>query len=349
MRVRSGLLPLLCAAVAIAACGSDPDPLEWELAFESRALRTRAAVIEARIVKGGCASEEILYVTAFAPDELGGNPPELAEGTYGLLARAQDAECMWYAQGCTEVELPRGGAKVVVTIAALDGETLDCDACQARQCGGMPDAGSDAGPPPDEEPDAGIDDAGSPPDDEDGGGVSDASEPDAAVPLEPVVISLEAEQAAMVQPPLLVSQDELASGGAYISYPWDSALTLQENQALKRATPPVDDAAGGLAFLEFAVPRTGEYRLWGKVITPSLDEDSFWMRIDDGEWIQWNDISHQDQTWHWDDVRPFESRADRFMVPLAEGPHVLRVSYRELGSKLDRIVIASDLDWVPTD
>ena len=70
---------------------------------------------------------------------------------------------------------------------------------------------------------------------------------------------------------------------------------------------------------------------------------------DDGEWIQWNDISHQDQTWHWDDLRPFESRADRFMVPFSEGPHMLQVSYRELGAKLDRLVIASELDWVPTE
>jgi hypothetical protein len=99
----------------------------------------------------------------------------------------------------------------------------------------------------------------------------------------------------------------------------------------------------------FELPRSAQYRLWGRVIAPTLDEDSFWVRVDDGEWIQWNDISHQDQTWHWDDIRPFETRADRYMVPLAEGPHTLRISYRELGAKIDRVVVASELDWVPSD
>jgi hypothetical protein len=347
MRARSRLLPLLCAAAAVCACDDGPDPLGWELAFESSSLRTRAAVIEARIVKGGCASDEILYVTTFTPDEAGSDPPELDKGSYGLIARAQDADCMWYAQGCTEVVLPRGGAKVVVTIAASRDETLDCDACQAVQCGGESDGGRDAAPPIDE-PDASVDDAGSVPIDEDAGSVA-PPEPDAAPPPEPVLISLEAEQATTVEAPFMVLQDELASGGAYVCYPMDPALTLQENQALKRSMPPADDAAGGLAFFEFEVPRAALYRIWGKVITPSLDEDSFWVRIDDGEWIQWNDISHQDQTWHWDDLRPFESRADRFMVPFSEGPHMIRVSYRELGSKLDRLVIASELDWVPTE
>src|SRR5262249_15232380 len=103
--------------------------------------------------------------------------------------------------------------------------------------------------------------------------------------------------------------------GAYLSYPQDAALTLEENQALKRATPPADDGAGGLAIFRFDLPRDARYRLWGRVIAPTLDEDSFWVRIDDGEWIQWNDISHQDMTWHWDHIRPFETRADRFIVP----------------------------------
>jgi hypothetical protein len=347
MRVQPALLRVLpaCALVALAACKSDAESLRWEIAFESRALGARAALVESRILKGGCDSNEILYVSAFAPDEAGTRPPELDSGSYGLIARAQDEDCLWYAEGCTEVALPRDGAPVLVMLAALDDETLDCDACQAVQCGGGMDAGRDARVPT-EPPDAAREDGGEPIDDDAG-----TVPLDAALPPEPVVISLEAELAVRVEAPFMILQDELASGGAYVSYPWDAALTVEENQALKRAmAPPADnDDVGGLAFIEFEVPRADLYRIWGKVITPSLDEDSFWLRIDDAAWLQWNDISHQDQIWHWDDVRPFEMRADRFIVPLAEGRHLLRVSYRELGAKLDRIVVASDLDWVPID
>jgi hypothetical protein len=347
LRAPGGIAPA-CAVAALCACKADPESLRWEIDFESSALGARAALVESRIVKGGCDSDEILYVSAFAPGEAGTPPPELDKGSYGLIARAQDASCLWYAQGCTDVALPRGGDPVVVMLSALGDETLDCDACQAVQCGGGggTDAGMDARMPV-PVTDADTPDDASEPADEDAGDVPVPL--DAAPPLEPVVISLEPEQASWIEPPLLVLQDDLASGGAYISYPWDMALSTMENQALKRATPPADDEAGGLALLGFDVPRAGLYRLWGKVIAPTLDEDSFWLRIDEGEWLQWNDISHQDQTWHWDDVRPFEMRADRYVVQLEEGPHVLRVSYRELGTKLDRLVIASDLDWVPMD
>jgi hypothetical protein len=351
MRARPALVRRLlpvCFAVALLGCKSDAEPLRWEIQFTSRSLGARAALVESRILKGGCDAEEILYVSAFAPDEAGTRPPELEQGSYGLIARAQDGDCLWYAQGCTEVSLPRSGAPVRVMLAALDDETLDCDGCDAARCRGGSadmDASRDARVPIDMPDAAEPRDGGGDPIDEDGGG---EPEPDSSLPPPPVVISLEPEMAERVDPPLLVLQDEFASGGAYISYP-DDAPTLEENQALKRATPPADDDAGGLAFIPFEVPRDAYYRLWGRVITPSLDTDSFWLRIDDGEWLQWNDISHQDQTWHWDDVRPFEMRADRYVVPLAAGPHLLRVSYRELGSKLDRIVIASELDWVPID
>jgi hypothetical protein len=335
-----------CAVAALCACKADPESLRWEIDFESSALGARAALVESRILKGGCDAEEILYVSAFAPGEAGTPPPQLDRGSYGLIARAQDASCLWYAQGCTDVSLPRGGAPIVVMLSALGAETLDCDACQAVQCGGGGmDAAVDARTPvfP---TDADVPEDAGERSDEDAG---ETPEPPDAAPLEPVVISLEPELATRIEPPLLVLQDDLASGGAYVSYPWDTALTTEENQALKRAMEPAADETSGIALLEFDVPRTAFYRFWGKVIAPTLDEDSFWLRIDDGTWLQWNDISHQDQTWHWDDLRPFEMRADRYVVELEQGPHVLRVSYRELGTKLDRVVIASDLDWVPLD
>lgn len=354
------------ALAALAGCDGDDETMSWQIEFASRSLRDRAAVVEARIVQGGCTSEEVVYASAFDPDEAGTSPPQLDDGKYGFIARALDQDCYWYAQGCTEAELPKGGGQVMVKIAALDRETLDCDGndCSSAACrGGTGDAGGDAGATGDE--DAGAEDAAV--DAGNGGGGAGgvgggtgtagmtAGVGGGGVVVEPapepaaVVISLEVEQGDPVTAPFMVLQDDLASGGAYVSYPVPTDATLEDQRSMKRGTPPADDAEGGIALLEFDVPRTAPYRLWGRVITPSLDDDSFWIRVDDGDWVQWNDISHQDQTWHWDDVRPFEMRADRWLVNLAEGHHVLRVAYRELGPKIDRVVVASDLNWVPTD
>jgi hypothetical protein len=162
------------------------------------------------------------------------------------------------------------------------------------------------------------------------------------------MFELEAESADPLSSPLMRIDDATASGGAYICYPHDPMLTLEEWQALKRATPPPDDATDGLAIYEFDVPRPGNYRLWGRVITETLDEDSFWLRIDGGAWIQWNDIDHG-SGWHWVDVRSFERRTERLVLALDAGPHTLVLSYRELGSQLDKLFFSTDLDFVPPE
>ena len=167
-----------------------------------------------------------------------------------------------------------------------------------------------------------------------------------APPRPPVQIALEAESAEVLSEPLVRTDNELASGGAYISYPSDTAIPLAERQALKRAVPPLNDDAGGIALYRFDVPRSGSYRLWGRVITPTLDEDSFWLRVDDRAWVQWNDIAHSD-TWFWVDVRPFEQRLERWIVELDEGEHVIRLSYREIGARIDQLLLTTDVDFVP--
>jgi hypothetical protein len=340
--------------LAVMGCAPDPHRLSFEVEFASSRLRDRAAVIETRILKGGCGKTHVVYFSSFAPDEAGTSPPELGAGTYGFVARALDAACFWYAQGCTEVELPAANS-VLVHLAPLAREALDCDGkeCSSPQCDGIDmgragagaeparDAGMDGGPRT--EPDAGEEpsDAGA----SDGGG----DPADAAPDPDPILISLETEQADPITPPLVVVQDDFASGGAYISYPVPEGMTLDQQRGMMRATPPQDNAEAGIALLTFEVPRDAQFRIWGRVVAPSLDDDSFWIRVDDRDWVQWNDISHQGQTWHWDDVRPFEMRAGPWLVPLSQGTHELRISYRELGPKLDRVVLASDRNWVPSD
>lgn len=338
-RRRAGAGALL-AACALGACDPSPAPLHWQLQWKTPALAQRAAVLEARIAKGGCASTDIAYASRFAPGKEAGQPPTLGSGKYGFGARAQDAQCQWYASGCVEVELPEKSARMlVVNLVPLVMPALDCDypSCDSPLCRGSGEPGRMSPPPID----AGADDIDAGTDGRDADGGVDRAR-------RPIRFTLEAEDADPLLAPLMRIDDAAASGGAYISYPWDPALTLEERQALKRATPPPDASADGIAVYMFNVRRSHDFRVWGRVITPSLDEDSFWLRFDDGAWIQWNDIAHLDQ-WHWVDVRPFEQRTDRYLFPLAAGHHTLRIAYRELGAKLDKLVFTSDPDFVPAD
>src|SRR5689334_8470200 len=106
------------AAALLASCGDDPE-LRFEISFAQPELAERAAVIEARIVQGGCDSETLVYVSSFDAKEQGTRPPALGPGRYGFRVRAQDGECFWFAQGCRAVALPDDSHAIAVELAAI--------------------------------------------------------------------------------------------------------------------------------------------------------------------------------------------------------------------------------------
>lgn len=323
---------LLACALCASCSGEQPRELDFRIQFTNAALAARATWIEARILLAGCHGDEALYASSFAPDQRGALPEALADGRYGFDARALDAGCRWYAHGCVELSLPADG-NATVMLRALPSPALDCASrgCDSLACEGESDAATVV------DLDAAASADGALGADDDAGGE----------PLLPVTIEIEAESADPLRPPLQRIDDAMVSGGQYISYPWTEDQTLDQRNALKRAMPPADDSADGLAFYDFELPAGGDFRLWGRVNPPTLEEDSFWLRLDDQPWIQWNDIAHEDP-WHWDDVRPFEMRNERFLITLEPGPHRLLISYRELGARLDKLLLTNDAELVPS-
>ena len=98
-------------------CEGDPQPLGWELEFEEGALLSRAAVVEALILDGGCDGEEISSTEIVRGELSMAMSPVLADGRWAFVGRARDASCTLFAEGCTEVELPTVGPVVVVLMA----------------------------------------------------------------------------------------------------------------------------------------------------------------------------------------------------------------------------------------
>jgi RNA polymerase sigma factor (sigma-70 family) len=133
--------------------------------------------------------------------------------------------------------------------------------------------------------------------------------------------------------PMQVRRDPTASGGRYIA----GAPGINA----KEAAP-----SSGQAVVPFSVPEAGRYRVWGRVSAPAVTADSFWVRVDQGPWIRWNDIA-AGAAWHWDVVR--EGREGRVATfDLTAGAHSLAIAYREDGARLDRLLLSSDPAFSPT-
>jgi hypothetical protein len=150
-----------------------------------------------------------------------------------------------------------------------------------------------------------------------------------APPNGPTSIWLEAEAGAITAP-MQTATDPVASGGGYIQ------VAAGNNSG---AAPPTS----GLATYAFTVPASETFKVWGRVIDATDADDSFWVRMDGGTWTNWNGIP-LGTTWHWDDVHGSATMT----YALAAGSHTLTIGYREDGAKLDRLLITSDLAFVPS-
>jgi hypothetical protein len=148
--------------------------------------------------------------------------------------------------------------------------------------------------------------------------------------------------------PLLIKDDATASGASYIQ-------VASGNNS--QASMP---ASEGVATYRFSVMTGGVHKIWGRVMAPTVNDDSFWVRMDKivpdpdggpdtvvkGSAIRWNDIT-PGTAWHWTRVVA-DGTTTPFSFNLTAGDYVLNVAYREDGARLDVMVITSDTAFNPT-
>ena len=139
--------------------------------------------------------------------------------------------------------------------------------------------------------------------------------------------------------PFQLKDDATASLGRY--------LTVAPGNN-SQSSPP---AAEGVAKYRFNAGAGGTSRIWGRVIAPSPNNDSFWVRLrkvgaTTSTLVRWNDIP-PGTTWHWAPVIN-DGTTTPFLFNLeANADYELEVSYREEGARLDTLAISSDPSFNP--
>src|SRR5205823_2929808 len=137
--------------------------------------------------------------------------------------------------------------------------------------------------------------------------------------------------------PMVVVSDTAASGGKCI---WSG--TTGSNSAVP---------SNGHVTFSFNVTTAGSYTVWGRFLVgpATSSDDSLWVRIDSGNWVQWNNIYPRigNTSYAWD--KEHDSAKADALVPhgLGVGSHTLEVAYRENGLKMDRFLVTDDGAAVP--
>ncbi|MEM9895554.1 MAG: PKD domain-containing protein [Bacteroidota bacterium] len=144
-------------------------------------------------------------------------------------------------------------------------------------------------------------------------------------------IYLEAESGA-VEAPMAVFGNEQASGGQYVMAPAGNEST---------GVPP----AMGKVSLTVSL-NAGTYKIWGRVITPTGSNDSFWISVNGENPYRWNSIGDH-INWSWQPVHDSDNGEQIISWELEAGEHTIDFYYRESQAQLDEVYI-SRFDDTPT-
>jgi len=149
-----------------------------------------------------------------------------------------------------------------------------------------------------------------------------------------VFLWMEAESG-NVNAPMMVHDTEKASGGQYIE-------VRGGNNNIKNA--PED----GRVIYKFTVKNAGIYKIWGRVKIDMDDEDAFWVKMDDDKWVIWQDIEVGCK-WHWDEVHDYRNNNQVMTYNLEAGIHTLLLTYGMDQTRLDKLLITNDLEYIPAE
>jgi hypothetical protein len=77
-----------------------------------------------------------------------------------------------------------------------------------------------------------------------------------------------------------------------------------------------------------------------------MNNDSFWVKMDMGNWTQWNNLTNA--AWTWVKVRDSANADAPVTYMLTAGMHTFSVAYREAGAQLDKLAFSTDAAFTPT-
>lgn len=130
---------------------------------------------------------------------------------------------------------------------------------------------------------------------------------------------------------MTVASDASASGGQYVT-------TSTAN-------------AGSVTFT-FTAPSAGSYYVWGKIEAVDGNSDSFFVSADGGATDVYDDAQSYGGFWQWTVVNGRGTSGTPFTLnprvfTLGAGTHTITFGGREVGAKLDQVLITNDAAFVP--
>lgn len=139
---------------------------------------------------------------------------------------------------------------------------------------------------------------------------------------------------------------EAEEGGEYFPYIVKSDIEASDQIYLGVHGNPIKGSAPsdseGNIYFNVDVPADGTYRLWIRLSVTYDGADKIWMKMDDQPWYLWENFWNQGfikDCWGWGYLP--------VTFNLTAGTHKLRLAYYSWVPKLDKMLLTTDMDYVP--
>ncbi len=91
----------------------------------------------------------------------------------------------------------------------------------------------------------------------------------------------------------------------------------------------------------FRTNKPGKYWIFLRALAAGLGDDSFWIKVNDQEWIKYNYIPLDPTSFQWNPVENTDKYNETVVFNLPAGDNTLKIALREDNTKLDKICIAN--------
>jgi hypothetical protein len=102
------------------------------------------------------------------------------------------------------------------------------------------------------------------------------------------------------------------------------------------------NGAGGETTYEFDVANAGTYAIWGRIMAPTGNSNSFHVKMDDGPFLAWGTAISMDE-WVWDRANQDNGQTE-LSFNLPAGKHTVTIKHREEQTRFNRIVLTDKLE-----
>ncbi|UCE05707.1 MAG: hypothetical protein JSW07_19270, partial [bacterium] len=166
-------------------------------------------------------------------------------------------------------------------------------------------------------------------------------------PISAIPVTFEVTEGdATIEPPEAKNYFEYQAENGHITHPMQimNHNTTASNGKYVEVPEEYPDDSNAKVVFTFTVAEEADFVIWGRVKSGDYLHDSFKVIMDEQPDIVWHISGNYN--WTWDQVYEYNGD-DPVIFHLTAGTHTLDIKNREWGSKLDKVIITSDLSFIP--